>query len=228
MRDRLIAGALLLAAWGEQISGGREQLWWHLGLAALMTLPLGFARRRPWVPAVAAGAGLVIYGALGSEPDATGEIFAMAGAAFLLGSRLALRPALAWLGGLAAAAAVHLALLKSLGDILFVAGAFLVPAFLLGVGMRGRRLRIGELEGLNRRLAEERERSASLAAELERTRISRDLEAVVAASLDVMVEQARHGETLDDPEAAAAAFEVIRATGAEATAELRRLLRLMH
>lgn len=226
-RDRLLGFALLLAAWGEQLSGGRTQLTLHLALAALMILPLAFARRRPWIPAVACAAGLVAYGLLGQEPDATGEIFAIAGAAFLAGSRLALRPGIAAIAVIAVGGALHLALVGGIADLLFIVGVFLVPPFLLGRGVRGRRRRIDELTALNRALVEERERSARLASEIERARITRDLETIVARSLDEMIEHARRGERLEGADAAQA-FEAIRARGAEATAELRRLLRMLH
>lgn len=226
-RDRVIAVALLLAAWGEQVSGGRELLGLHMALAALMTLPIGLARRRPWLPAVTASLGIVAYGALGEDPDSTGEIFGLSAAAFLAGSRLELRPGVVAVAGMSLAGSLHLALLKSLADIVFIAGIFLVPPFLLGRGVRARRVRAEELLAINRELTEQREVSAALAAEIERARITRDLEAVVAAGLDRMIEAARRGETLEGEEAAAA-FETIRAEGAEAAAELRRLLRLLH
>jgi hypothetical protein len=229
-RDPLLAAALLVAAWGEQIAGGREHLGAHIALAALMVLPLGFARRRPWLPAVACAAGLVGYGAIGSEPDATGEIFALAGAAFVAGSRLPLRGALFAALLLAVAGAVHLLQLGAIGDILFIVGIFILPPVLLGRAVRDRRRRIDELETLNRELTEQRELTGQLAAAAERNRITRDIEGLIAAGLDVMVEEARRGEELAETEAAMAgqAFERIRSTGAEATAELRRLLRLMH
>jgi signal transduction histidine kinase len=226
-RDRLIAAALLLAAWAEQVSGGREQLAVHMTLAAAMTVPIAFAARWPWLPALVASAGIVVYGAIGEDPDATGEIFGLAAAAFLAGSRMALRPGVIAVTGMSLAGALHLALLKSIADVVFIVAIFLVPPFLLGRGVQGRRNRIEELRALNRELAEQRERSAALAAEIERARITRDLESVVAASLERMVDTARRGESMTGPEAAAA-FEAIRSDGAEATAELRRLLRLMH
>lgn len=229
-RDRTIAAALLLLAWAEQLSGGREQLALHLALAGVMLLPLAFAQRRPWLPGLACALALVAYGAAGSEPDSTGEILGLAGALFVAGSRQPLRPALALLAGLVVAGTLHTVLLGALGDLIFVVAVFLVPPFVLGRAVRGRRERIDELQALNRDLAEQRERSAALAAEIERARIQRDLEAIIARSLDAMVAQAREGERLaeTDAPAAAAAFERIRADGAEATAELRRLLRLLH
>jgi signal transduction histidine kinase len=228
-RDRLIAAAILLAAWGEQLSGGRHLLGLHVALAAVMIVPLAFARRRPWPPAAASAFALVAYGTAGEEPDATGEIFALAGACFLVGSRMPLRTGLAVMAGMAVAGALHLLLLDAAADILFVVGIFIAPPFALGHGVRGRRRRIDELRELNRRLAAERERSAQLAAAAERARITRDLELVVAAGLEIMVAAAARGEDLveADPPAAAAAFEAIRSAGAEATGELRRLLRLL-
>lgn len=228
-RDRLIAAALLLAAWGEQLTGGREDPAAHLAVAALMCGPIALAARWPWLPAAACAAGMVVYGAIGTEPDSTGEIFALAAAAFLAGSRMSLRGGALTIAATAVAGAVHLALLGGLADIVFIAGIFLVPPFLLGRAVRSRRERIRELESLNAELTAERERSAELAAELERARITRDLEAVVAAGLDAMIEEARRGEALveRDGAAAAAAFEAIRRDGAEATAELRRLLHLL-
>jgi hypothetical protein len=172
----------------------------------------------------------VLYGAIGEEPDATGEIFGLAAAAFLAGSRMDLRSGALAVAGMSLASALHLALLEAVGDVVFIVAIFLVPPFLLGRAVQGRRRRIAELHALNRELAEQRVRSAELAAEVERARITRDLETVVAGSLDAMVEHARRGEALarTDAAAAAAAFEVIRAEGAEATAELRRLLSLLH
>jgi signal transduction histidine kinase len=228
-RDWAIAAGVLLVAWAEQLIGGRHLLGLHLALAAVMALPLGFAQRRPWLPAVACGAALIAYGAVGEEPDATGEIFALAGSCFLLGSRMSLRHGLAALLALTLASGMHLALLGALADIAFVAGIFLFPPFALGRGVRGRRRRIEELSELNRRLAEERERTSQLAAAAERARITHDIEQVVAAGLDLMIAAAARGEQLAevDPVAATDSFEAIRATGAEATGELRRLLRML-
>lgn len=229
-RDVLAAVVLLLAAWAEQLSGGREQLEVHLALAAALALPIAVARRWPWLPAGTAALVLVAYGARGEEPDATAEIVALAGIAVLSGSRMAQAGALRALAVLVCGATVSLALDGALQDVVWVCGIFLAPPWLFGRSLRARRLRIGELETLNARLAEERRRVAVLAAEAERAVIGHDIELVLLESLRDMVASAEAGESLvaTAPESAAATFEDIRARGAEATAELRRLLRLLH
>jgi signal transduction histidine kinase len=112
-----------------------------------------------------------------------------------------------------------------LGD--FAGAAFAVgAAWAAGRAVRSYRLLTAELRRANAQLAAEREDRARLAVAGERSRIARELHAVVARSVAAMVVQAegalsRLGE---DPEQADAAMDEIETMGRAALAEMRRVL----
>lgn len=106
----------------------------------------------------------------------------------------------------------------NVGGFLFF-GLFMGGPFLAGVVIRIRRER--ELV-----LVRERDEKARAAVAEERTRIARELHDVVAHAISVIVLQARgarHAEGAEREEA----FDAIEATGAQALAEMRRLLHVL-
>jgi signal transduction histidine kinase len=114
---------------------------------------------------------------------------------------------------------------QTVGD--FAGGAVLVcAAWAAGRAIRSRRVLTSELELILARLAVEREDRARLAVAGERSRIARELHAVVARSVAVMVIQAEAARGLleRDPVRADAAMAAIEDTGRQTLAEMRRIL----
>ena len=101
-----------------------------------------------------------------------------------------------------------------------------VAAWMAGRAMRHRRLLAVELQHRAERVAAEREDRERLAIADERSRIARELHAVVANSVSAMVVQAEAAQRLLDDDLAAAdqAMDEIESTGREALAEMRRIL----
>lgn len=109
----------------------------------------------------------------------------------------------------------------------FAGGALLVcAAWAAGRAIRSRRVLTSELELISARLTVEREYRARLAVAGERSRIARELHAVVARSVAAMVIQAAgaRGQLERDPVRADAAMDAIEDTGRETLAEMRRIL----
>jgi signal transduction histidine kinase len=114
---------------------------------------------------------------------------------------------------------------SSIGDV-GGAALVLIAAWSSGRLIRARRTVNTKLGRTAGRLLAEREDRAQLAVAGERSRIARDLHAVVARSVASMVVQIEATQTqLDyDSAAANAAMEVIEQTGRDALAEMRRIL----
>ncbi len=109
----------------------------------------------------------------------------------------------------------------------FVGAAFTVcAAWAAGRAIRSYRLATAELRRINARLAVEREDRARLAVVGERSRIARELHAMIAHLVQAMVVQAEAALSLigRDPKQADAAMETIESTGRVALAEMRRVL----
>jgi signal transduction histidine kinase len=124
----------------------------------------------------------------------------------------------------AAAAAVNALHGNGVSDYTFTSLAISVSWF-AGRAIRGRRLLAAALAEKARRLEAEREDRARLAVADERTRIARELHAVVANSVSAMVVQAEGAQhTLDDPDQAEPAIAAIERQGREALTEMRRIL----
>jgi signal transduction histidine kinase len=128
-----------------------------------------------------------------------------------------------FLGGSATSALVvrH----QTIGD--FAGGAFLVcAAWAAGQAIRSRRVLTTQLKLTSARLTVEREDRARLAVAGERSRIARELHAMVARSVAAMVIQAEAARGLldRDPPRADAAMDSIEDTGRQALAEMRRIL----
>jgi signal transduction histidine kinase len=109
----------------------------------------------------------------------------------------------------------------------FAGAAFLIcAAWAAGRAIRARRLLTSELKRTSARLADEREDRARLAVAGERSRIARELHAVIARSVAAMVVQAEAARGLLDRDLVRAdtAMGAIEDTGRQALAEMRRIL----
>jgi signal transduction histidine kinase len=114
---------------------------------------------------------------------------------------------------------------QSVGN--FAGAAFTIcAAWAAGQAIRARRLLTTELRRMSARLAAEREHREQLAVAGERSRIARELHAVVAQSVAAMVVQAEAARsTLNrDPTRADTAMGAIEDTGRQTLAEMRRIL----
>ena len=196
-------------------------------VVAAVTLPVIWRRSAPFVAAAALAAGVVVSAIPTFDQSRCGvAIPAALLILFSLGVRCGLREAL---GGLALVLAGMVALL--LTDPLLDAGAFFILPLCAGVWWAGLLVRsrnrvAGELAEQSQRLARRREERASLAVELDRTRIAAGLESAAGRPLRAMVELADAGGRSVDarPEHARETFASIERRGRESLGEMRQML----
>jgi signal transduction histidine kinase len=221
-RDLLICGLLAAATIAEvalrSLPGERE-----LAIGALIAIaPLAWRSRSPWIPYAGIEASFAFMLAVGREPELTPHIVALWVTAFTFGAQASTRTAVVGLLAIGIPLAVPVAI-EDPAEVIWVAGVFLVPPWVIGRLMAGRRERLEQLHALRAELEAERGRVAALAADAERARLAADIEVVLAQSLARVAELAAAARGAD-ADARTAAFAEIRASGAEALAELRRLL----
>jgi signal transduction histidine kinase len=113
----------------------------------------------------------------------------------------------------------------SVSHYAFPTGALAV-SWAVGRALRARRLLDGELGRRAERIAAERASRELLAVADERTRIARELHAVVAGSVSAMVVQTEAAQQLlyEDLDRADAAMAAVEEAGREALSEMRRIL----
>ncbi|WP_127129773.1 sensor histidine kinase [Georgenia sp. SYP-B2076] len=104
--------------------------------------------------------------------------------------------------------------------------ALMLVAVLVGLNVRSRRMRLGELEAHARQLALERDQREQIAVSTERNRIAREMHDVVAHSLSVMVTLADGAAAVlvRDPVRARLALDQLAETGRAALTDTRRLV----
>jgi signal transduction histidine kinase len=244
--DPLVAdGLLALVAAGlslAQMQGfpsARDRSPLNIAFVLLQTLPLVWRRRAPFTVFAVAAAAAGVQGAL----ELRGPLFAFLALNLALYSlaaygdrRLAIRGAAVWallltvrLGYLIVTRWPHVAI-SGLYDVVddYV---LLAAAWILGEGVRQRRVHAAALEDRAARLEHEREEKARQAATQERLRIARELHDVVAHSLSVIGVQAGAARLLLDtdpnPRGAREAVAAIEATANRAMAEMRRALGIL-
>jgi signal transduction histidine kinase len=110
-------------------------------------------------------------------------------------------------------------------DYLWVVG-LCGATWIVGRALRARRILALALEGRVARLTGEREDRARLAVAEERTRIARELHAVVANNVTTMIVQTELAQRLlaGDPTRADEAMAAVEETGRQALSEMRRIL----
>jgi signal transduction histidine kinase len=198
--------------------------------AAVCTLPLALRRRLP----LATAAGVLAAPLLGHLLDDGWEpTFALYGAAMIAEYSVAAygSTATAIAGGLIALAGPAFAEARSPSG----EGEIAVSAVLLAVpwiaGQFARRLRqeAEELAALAALLERQREAGARLAVAEERTRLARELHDAVAHTVGAMVIQGAAAEAVlpGAPEAARTSLRSVQTLGRDSVTELRRMLRIL-
>ncbi len=237
IQDAALAGGLFAAAVADSASGSfvRGPLALIVLALAALTAPLLWRRRAPLaMSAVMIGAALVQAAFLTSPQISIVLIFLLFVPTYSVGAyapagRAAIGLAM-WAAGVVAVnlldAKVNVGLDGDTATTIVSNEIFLVPPWLAGRVMRGRRKLISELRAQAAALAAERDRQARIAAARERARVARELQVIVAAGIETMVVQAGAARrTLDAaPAEAGEAIAAIERTGREALGEMRRLL----
>jgi signal transduction histidine kinase len=229
----------LVAAVGtvELVGGGYRPLWASVGSFWLACATLVLRRRYPLAMPPLVTLWFVVAAAAGVEVgDPASWIVPMTFAAFAAG-RYAGWPAHItghWPGAvsvLAGLAGAYLALDQLTAfspDLLFGLIGSVLP-WLLGRGLRRELDRSASVAAEAERVRLTREQDLQTAASAERERIARELHDVLAHSLSLMVVQSSLAEDLvvRDPEAAVTALRAVQDSGRAALAETGRLLRLI-
>jgi signal transduction histidine kinase len=188
-----------------------DQRAWLAAFALLATAPIAFRRRAPIAALAATTAGVALPELTVGSQDALAPFAALLLEAFSLG---------AWAPPAAGLATLMIAIvLVTAGDPTNAVFAALVIGgpYLAGRVTRREREHASRLERLSTQLAAEQERGASLAVELERQRVARELHDIIGHGLGVMVLQAGAVRRLLLPaqEEERAALESAERTGRE-------------
>jgi signal transduction histidine kinase len=191
-------------------------------------LPLVWRRQAPeWVFVAVLTVALTLWAA--ARIDAAYPMVALLAALYAVARyrRWQLWPALATVE-------VVLVVAWQQGDLalrdLVALSAILAATGLLGLTIRTRRAYLDALEERARRLEQDRDQRARLAAATERTRIAREMHDIVAHNLAVMVALA-DGAALTAtaaPHRAADTLVTLASTGRQALDEMQRLLGVLH
>jgi signal transduction histidine kinase len=198
--------------------------------AALLFSATLAARRREPLLALLTGVAVIVLSNQTGPPlaDTATFLFGFAVALYSTGRYAGGRAALA--GGLAVVAALPLAVIEpgqpfSLADSAFIA-IFIAGPWIAGRVIRRRQQRERGLEARAIVLERERDTRAREALVEERARIARELHDLVGHAISVMLLQARGGRRMlaIDPEETRRALDAIDHAGAQALAEMRRLL----
>jgi signal transduction histidine kinase len=196
-------------------------------LVALMTLPLAWRRRAPLAAVlVVLSATLIEALALTNVTRATTSIFVLLVVPYGVAAWSDRRRAVVGLAAcLATGLTVSVTQVGTAGDVISTVTAMSV-SWATGRAMRARRLLTRELADKAARADAEREDRARLAVADERTRIARELQAVVAQRVTAMVvgAEAALRSLDDDPACADQQIAEIEGTGRQALDEMRRIL----
>jgi signal transduction histidine kinase len=222
--------AVLLTAFVQQDIWGSSDYFTaskavYVPAALLMTLPLAFRRRAPFMVAVVVMGALVAEAlAVGTAPTPDSQLIGWLLATYTvaahcdrrtaaLGGALSLAAGLVWMG---------------FDDFLFPLVVF-GGAWLAGRLVRGRQVHAEALQERTAALEREAEANVRAAAAEERARIARELHDLLSHSVSVMVVQAAAERSALGTERAAPAqaLESIEDTGRQALAEMRRLFSLL-
>lgn len=224
-------------AWGGWRAGGDGPVFHGARplealLAALITVPLAWRRRRPLIAAAAVSAALAAHALFVAR-----EVSFLAGLLPLAimiysvaawGSPRVRLPGIACLVGAQVTMTLRIAEMQSTGEILF--GAFVtVGTWFVGELSGSRQRRVDQFAAHAHRIEAERSRWKRAAIAEERGRIARELHDVIAHSVSLMGVQAgaARSQLDNDPERARHALRAIEATARESVVELRRLLGIL-
>jgi signal transduction histidine kinase len=193
-----------------------------LSLRRAYPLAVGILVLFAWFPVMAGGPSLVLF---------FGQFVPMGIAVFTM-ARYG-KGRVPYIGAAAGAVALVLVdtfvpLLRSPGEMFFHWGVFLI---VWSFGYRLRQLEIRARESTDRAIAAEVaavERAMAAVVE-ERSRIARELHDIVAHAVSMMVVQAGAARQVvdDDPAFVRGALDTIRTTGADALAEMRRVVAML-
>jgi signal transduction histidine kinase len=226
--DPFLAVALFTAAEIEVLTADYREgpAWANAVLIALMTLPLAWRRSHTLLSiSVIAAASLLLTVFLTDLTVPASLVFLVIIPPYTAGAWLDRRRAAVGLAIYLALGIVVSSLTGGFDDYVFTT-VFAVASWFAGRAVRARRLLAVELEGRTERLEAERESRARLAVADERTRIARELHAVVANSVSEMVVEAEAAERLLEHDVGAAedAMSHVEVRGREALQEMRRIL----
>jgi signal transduction histidine kinase len=202
-------------------------------LLPTVILPILLRRRAPFGAAVALSAGTVVSGIPTFDQFRLGvAIPAALVILFSLASETERRSAL-WGLALVLAGMVFIAVTDAVARDQDAVIATIVFSFPLCIGIwaagrvaRSRAVLAGQLAERSQLLERQREQTAELAVEIERTRLASDLDAAARARVRAMIDLADSGERAlgRDPQAARAAFARIERMSRESLNEMRGLL----
>jgi signal transduction histidine kinase len=195
-------------------------------LAAALSAPTAFHRRRPMAAILVSSAALILYGAGVFAPYPGLPLFVLVFAISLHTDRKRAAVA-AGIAALAMSVAVQQQPASvATGSTWVISLLSVAVAWLLGENQRNRRARWAAMEERTRRLEAEREERARQAVIEERLRIARELHDVVAHSMSVIAVQSGVANHVIStrPEQAQQALASIEATSRDALVEMRRLL----
>jgi signal transduction histidine kinase len=234
-QDLALAGVLAAMAIVEVWGGGSLSLRERVALTPLVLAGIASLYWRRQAPLAVLACMAAVFGLSSlvvppSGDDPISPAIALAVALYSVGAHTA--GARAWIGAAATLIVVFVVVATdpdpaTVGSYIFFLLIFGGP-WLAGRAIRHRRLSERQLERRAVAAEREREEQARRAVAEERARIARELHDVVAHAISVIVLQARGGRrSLDEPDEARRAFDVIESTGSQALAEMRRLLGLL-
>jgi signal transduction histidine kinase len=225
--DPVLAAVLLVAAEVEMVvrpRGGSFAV--ELGVVAAMTVPLAWRRRAPLPVAVVVMAMLVVLKAIDGHFHALSfPLFAVLIAPYSVGAGEPRARALVGLAVcLAGVFAIH-AVGSDNGSFAFIV-AIVTAAWAAGQVVRARRVAAATFKGKADRITAERADRERLAVIDERSRIARELHAVVATAVSAMVVQTDAAQRLLAVDAARAdeAMGSLEDAGRRTLTEMRRVL----
>jgi signal transduction histidine kinase len=228
-RDWILAAGFLIALEVATLSGydGHRALVANAIVAGAMALAFAWRHRAPLgFACTVMGLAVLSTATLTDIAPTFAGLYSTLVAPYVVASHDSSRRALAGLAVCTVGASIVLAVdYHTPGDWAFnigIAGA----SWAIGRMLRTRRLLAGELERRAERIAAERESRALLAVADERSRIARELHALVAGRVSAMVVQSEVAErALDEHlDLARLAMSAVEETGRQALAEMRRVL----
>jgi signal transduction histidine kinase len=225
----LLATGAFAALAGDIVSSGeyRGPAWMSLVGCATCTLPWIWRVRAPLAFAVLASASAIVLAALlGSRDTSVLPVYATLVPAYAVAAHADRGRARVGLL-VCLAGVITLAVLGPPTAVGYAVGiALCVASWIAGREMRDRRMLAAELDDRAGRLAAERHDRQRLAVADERTRIARELHAVIAGQLSAIVIQTTAAQRLLDeaPEQADEAMAAIEQAGREVLGEMRRVL----